>query len=98
VSSRLERPGRQSQVQPLLYYHHPAALEHDPRIWDPGHPDDPARLVALEAAMDAAGWPGCESVIATVAALAGEGEAESIAPDPLFTPRAAAHIGHFWTL
>ena len=38
------------------------------------------------------------SVIATVAALGGEGAAESIAPDPLVTSRAASHVGHFWTL
>jgi acetoin utilization deacetylase AcuC-like enzyme len=39
-----------------------------------------------------------ESVLATLAALDGEGTAESIAPDPLVTSRAAAHVGHFWTL
>jgi acetoin utilization deacetylase AcuC-like enzyme len=39
-----------------------------------------------------------ESVVATIEALCGEGEAESIAPDPLITPRAAAHVGHYWTL
>jgi acetoin utilization deacetylase AcuC-like enzyme len=39
-----------------------------------------------------------DSVVATVAALAGEGRAESIAPDPLVTPRVASHVGHFWTL
>ena len=39
-----------------------------------------------------------QCVGATLAALAGEGEAESIAPDPIFTPRAAAHVGHHWTL
>jgi acetoin utilization deacetylase AcuC-like enzyme len=38
------------------------------------------------------------SVVATVAALTGQGEAESIAPDPLVTSRAAAHVAHFWTL
>ena len=38
------------------------------------------------------------SVQATLAALGGEGSAESIAPDPLVTPRLAAHVGHFWTL
>jgi len=38
------------------------------------------------------------SVRATIAALAGTGSAESIGPDPLVTSRAAAHIGHFWTL
>jgi acetoin utilization deacetylase AcuC-like enzyme len=39
-----------------------------------------------------------ESALATIAALRGEGEAESIAPDPLITARAAAHVGHYWTL
>ena len=39
-----------------------------------------------------------ESVTATLAALSGEGTAESIAPDQIVTPRAAAHIGHFWSL
>jgi acetoin utilization deacetylase AcuC-like enzyme len=39
-----------------------------------------------------------ESVLATVAALNGDGVAESIAPDPLITSRVAAHVGHFWTL
>ena len=39
-----------------------------------------------------------ESVMATIAALAGVGTAESIAPDPFVTSRVAAHIGHYWTL
>ena len=39
-----------------------------------------------------------ESVMATVEALAGVGTAASIAPDPFVTSRAAAHIGHYWTL
>ncbi|HTT28860.1 MAG TPA: histone deacetylase [Solirubrobacteraceae bacterium] len=39
-----------------------------------------------------------ESLMATVAALSGVGTAESIAPDPFVTSRAAAHIGHYWTL
>jgi acetoin utilization deacetylase AcuC-like enzyme len=39
-----------------------------------------------------------ESVLATVDALAGHGKAESIAPDPVVTPRAAAHLGHYWSL
>jgi acetoin utilization deacetylase AcuC-like enzyme len=38
------------------------------------------------------------SVVATIAALNGAGEAELIAPDRILTPRVAAHIGHFWTL
>jgi len=39
-----------------------------------------------------------ESAMATIAALAGVGTAESIAPDPFVTPRVAAHVGHYWTL
>jgi acetoin utilization deacetylase AcuC-like enzyme len=39
-----------------------------------------------------------ESVAATLAALAGTGEAESAAPDPIVTPRAASHLGHRWAL
>ena len=39
-----------------------------------------------------------ESVVATINALDGEGVAHSIAPDPLVTSRAAAHIGHYWPL
>ncbi len=39
-----------------------------------------------------------ESVLATVAALGGEGRSESIAPEFAVTPRIAAHVGHFWTL
>jgi acetoin utilization deacetylase AcuC-like enzyme len=39
-----------------------------------------------------------ECVVQTIAALCGEGETESIAPDPLVTSRVAAHVGHFWPL
>jgi acetoin utilization deacetylase AcuC-like enzyme len=39
-----------------------------------------------------------EGVAATIAALAGQGEAESIAPDPIVTPRVASHFGHAWVL
>jgi len=39
-----------------------------------------------------------ESVVAVLAALLGEGEAESAAPDPIVTPRAASHLGHRWAL
>jgi acetoin utilization deacetylase AcuC-like enzyme len=39
-----------------------------------------------------------ECVLATIRALDGDGEAESIAPDPLVTSRLAAHVGHYWTL
>jgi acetoin utilization deacetylase AcuC-like enzyme len=50
----------------------------------------------LEGGYDPATLADC--VAATLAALAGEGTSESIAPDPLFTPRAAAAVGHHWTL
>ncbi|MGZ4272613.1 MAG: histone deacetylase family protein [Solirubrobacteraceae bacterium] len=39
-----------------------------------------------------------ESVVATLAALEGDGEAESAAPDQLVTPHAASHLGHRWAL
>ena len=38
------------------------------------------------------------SVMATIAALAGVGTADSIAPDPFVTSRVAAHVGHYWAL
>jgi acetoin utilization deacetylase AcuC-like enzyme len=39
-----------------------------------------------------------DSVIATMAALGGEGETVSAAPDPIVTPRAASHVAHYWSL
>jgi acetoin utilization deacetylase AcuC-like enzyme len=39
-----------------------------------------------------------ECVIATMRALGGEGEAESIAPDPVYTTRAASYVGRYWEL
>jgi acetoin utilization deacetylase AcuC-like enzyme len=39
-----------------------------------------------------------ESVVHTVAALAGQGEADSIAPEQIVTPRVASHFGHRWQL
>jgi hypothetical protein len=50
----------------------------------------------LEGGYDPPALP--ESVIATMRALGGEGEAVSSAPDPMFTPCAAAHVGHYWAL
>ena len=44
----------------MLYYRHPSSREHDPSTLDPEHPDVPARIEAIEASMEAAGWPGCE--------------------------------------
>jgi acetoin utilization deacetylase AcuC-like enzyme len=39
-----------------------------------------------------------ECVVATLTALCGAGEAESIAPDPILTSRAAAQFGQYWQL
>jgi acetoin utilization deacetylase AcuC-like enzyme len=50
----------------------------------------------LEGGYDLEALPAC--VIATMRALAGEGDAVSSAPEMLFTSRAAAHVGHFWEL
>ncbi len=51
----------------VLYVHHPSSLEHDLSVRAPYHPDTPARIEAIEAAMDAAGWPGCERMAAPAA-------------------------------
>ena len=51
----------------MLYFHHPAALEHDPRTWVAEHPDSPARIVAVEAAMESVGWLGSERRVAPAA-------------------------------
>jgi len=39
-----------------------------------------------------------ESVIATMRALSADDPAESIAPDPIYTRRAASYVGHHWEL
>ena len=45
---------------PVLYFSHPACLEHDPGALMPGHPDTPERLLALEAHLGERGWLGWE--------------------------------------
>ncbi len=44
----------------MLYFSHPASLEHDPRAQMPLHPDTPERLLAIEAALAERGWLGWE--------------------------------------
>ncbi len=39
-----------------------------------------------------------ECVRETLAALASDEPAQSAAPEPLLTSRAAAHVGHYWPL
>jgi hypothetical protein len=43
-----------------LYFHHPACLEHDPRVYMPEHPDTPERLEAIERVLAEHGWSGWE--------------------------------------
>jgi acetoin utilization deacetylase AcuC-like enzyme len=50
-----------------FYYHHPVSLEHDPRLLSPGHPDTPARLIVLEAALERRGWLDWERRLAPAA-------------------------------
>jgi len=44
----------------VLYFSHPSSLEHDPRELIPGHPEAPARLVAIEGLLEERGWLGWE--------------------------------------
>lgn len=44
----------------MLYFSHPASLEHDPRAQMPTHPDTPERLLAIERALGERGWLGWE--------------------------------------
>jgi len=53
-----------------LYFSHPASLEHDPRLFSPGHPDTPERLIALEAALAERDWLGWERRLAPAASEA----------------------------
>jgi acetoin utilization deacetylase AcuC-like enzyme len=51
-----------------LFFSHPACLEHDPRVFSPGHPDTPERLLTLEGALAERDWLGWERVPAPAAA------------------------------
>jgi acetoin utilization deacetylase AcuC-like enzyme len=42
----------------MLYFSHPACLEHDPRQGLPGHPERPERLRAIETALGEREWLG----------------------------------------
>ena len=55
---------------PVLYFHHPSSLEHDPRVLCADHPDSPERIEAIESALESAGWPGCVRVEAPAAVMA----------------------------
>jgi len=51
-----------------IYLHHPASLEHDPRVHMPGHPDTPERMAAIEARLAAVDWLGWQRREAPAAA------------------------------
>lgn len=61
----------------MLYFGHPACLEHDPREGLYGHPENPERLRAIEAALGERDWLGWERREAPAAA---EGELELVHP------------------
>ncbi|HEY5941946.1 MAG TPA: histone deacetylase [Solirubrobacterales bacterium] len=44
----------------MLYFSHPACLEHDPGVGLPGHPERPERLLAIAAALEEREWLGWE--------------------------------------
>ena len=44
----------------MLYFSHPSSLEHDPRQGLPGHPENPERMLAIEAALAERDWLGWE--------------------------------------
>ncbi|HEY5196109.1 MAG TPA: histone deacetylase [Solirubrobacteraceae bacterium] len=50
----------------------------------------------LEGGCDPPALADC--VIATLEALSGQGDVASIAPDVIFTPRAASYVGQYWEL
>jgi acetoin utilization deacetylase AcuC-like enzyme len=61
----------------MLYFSHPACLEHDPREGLPGHPESPERLRAIEAALTERDWLGWERREAPAAST---GELELVHP------------------
>ncbi len=48
--------GRHHSACMGLYFHHPACLEHDPRVQMPEHPDTPERLEAIERTLAREDW------------------------------------------
>jgi acetoin utilization deacetylase AcuC-like enzyme len=54
----------------VLYFSHPACLEHDPSAQMPGHPEAPERLLAIERLLAEENWLGWERREAPAAAEA----------------------------
>jgi acetoin utilization deacetylase AcuC-like enzyme len=44
----------------VLYFSHSSSLEHDPGAMVEGHPDSPVRIEAIQRAMQASDWLGCQ--------------------------------------
>jgi acetoin utilization deacetylase AcuC-like enzyme len=44
----------------VLYFRSESSFDHDPRLWSPEHPDTPERIAAIEMALRARRWLGCE--------------------------------------
>jgi acetoin utilization deacetylase AcuC-like enzyme len=61
----------------MLYFSHPSSLEHDPREGLYGHPENPERLRAIEAALAERDWLGWER---REAPAASEGELALVHP------------------
>src|SRR3954454_7743886 len=51
---------RAGRFTSMLYFSHPSSLEHDPRQGVPGHPEQPERVRAIEAALAERDWLGWE--------------------------------------
>ncbi len=54
-------------MRAVLYIRHFSSREHDPSVLSPHHPDTPARIDAIEGAMEGLGWLGCELLDAPAA-------------------------------
>jgi acetoin utilization deacetylase AcuC-like enzyme len=65
----------------VLYFSHPACLEHDPEALMLGHPERPDRLRAIERALEGVDWLGWE-----------RREAPTIGEDGLELIHSAAHV------
>jgi acetoin utilization deacetylase AcuC-like enzyme len=65
-------------------------------VRDLAHQTDAPIGAVLEGGYDVRALAEC--VIATMRALGGDGAAESIAPERVYTRRAASHVGHYWEL
>ena len=71
----------------MLCYRHASSRGHDPTALAADHPDVPARIEAIEAAMEERRWAGCDVR-----------EAPAATADELGLVHTAAHIEHIQAL